>query len=140
MRDEQVGRIPFSRFQILIMTVGATCWNTFVTGQAVEVFAKWIGAANLNDRQWVIRLGIGFPPANVLGAFGTGKSPRPPKRPLNFLDFSISRRILTDNRKRKSPDFSGLSERLRMLPDYRLVPGPGFEPGTLGFSVRCSTD
>ena len=21
-----------------------------------------------------------------------------------------------------------------------LVPGPGFEPGTLGFSVRCSTD
>lgn len=25
-------------------------------------------------------------------------------------------------------------------PLYSLVPGPGFEPGTLGFSVRCSTD
>lgn len=24
--------------------------------------------------------------------------------------------------------------------DCTVVPGPGFEPGTLGFSVRCSTD
>ncbi len=23
---------------------------------------------------------------------------------------------------------------------YIMVPGPGFEPGTHGFSVRCSTD
>gem|GEM_PF-3692508 len=25
-------------------------------------------------------------------------------------------------------------------PSYLLVPGPGIEPGTHGFSVRCSTD
>ena len=41
--------------------------------------------------------------------------------------------------QRKSPDFSGLSVHRRAKPDYALVPGPGIEPGTLGFSVRCST-
>ena len=31
-------------------------------------------------------------------------------------------------------------QRISCNPFDLLVPGPGFEPGTLGFSVRCSTD
>jgi len=43
-----------------------------------------------------------------LGAFFVEKKEMPPKRPPNMLAYSISNRILTDNKKRKSPDFSRL--------------------------------
>jgi len=45
-----------------------------------------------------------------------------PKHSTKAFEFrSISERMLSDSRKRKSPDFSGLSVHLRTLPDYRLV-------------------
>src|SRR5208282_4075383 len=73
-----------------------------------------------------IRLGMGFPsfwsyPALEVGVITPNITPKP-------VDCSIPKKTILDNKKRKSPNFSGLFVLHCTSLDYLMVPETGVEP------------